>query len=74
MSSRLRSSRYACLSSRTHAHSLLTQEIGVTHVRILEGVATFVQLTGLLARLCRLCEAKPLIVQTRPWLVTPEGD
>lgn len=51
-----------------------TQEIGVTHLRIAEGVATFVQLTGLLARLCRLCEAKPLAVQAKPWLTTPEGD
>jgi replication factor C subunit 2/4 len=33
------------------------QEIGWTHMRILEGVGTLVQLGGLMARLCRMvCE------------------
>ena len=31
-----------------------SQEIGFTHMRILEGVGTYVQLAGLLARLCRM--------------------
>lgn len=34
------------------------QEIGFTHMRILEGVSTVVQLGGLLARLCKL-QIKP---------------
>lgn len=33
------------------------QEIGWTHMRILEGVGTLVQLAGLLARLCKLVRA-----------------
>lgn len=33
---------------------LLDQEIGFTHMKILEGVSTVVQLGGLLARLCKL--------------------
>lgn len=31
-----------------------SQEIGWTHMRILEGVGTLVQLGGLIARLCKL--------------------
>jgi len=30
------------------------QEIGFTHMRILEGVGTIIQLAGLLARLCKM--------------------
>ena len=30
------------------------QEIGFTHMRILEGVGTIIQLSGLLARLCKM--------------------
>ena len=30
------------------------QEIGFTHMRILEGVGTLIQLGGLMARLCKL--------------------
>jgi hypothetical protein len=30
------------------------QEIGFTHMRILEGVGTLIQLAGLVARLCKL--------------------
>jgi len=30
------------------------KEIGFTHMRILEGVSTLVQLGGLLSRLCKL--------------------
>jgi hypothetical protein len=30
------------------------QEIGFTHMRILEGVQTFLQLSGCLARLCKI--------------------
>lgn len=36
----------------------LAQEIGFTHMRILEGVSTVVQLGGLLSRLCKL-QIKP---------------
>ena len=32
----------------------LVQEIGFTHMRVLEGVGTVIQLGGLLARLCKL--------------------
>jgi replication factor C subunit 2/4 len=32
----------------------LAQEIGWTHMRILEGVGTLVQLGGLVARLCKI--------------------
>lgn len=32
----------------------MPQEIGFTHMRILEGVATRLQLSGCLARLCRI--------------------
>lgn len=35
-------------------NTYLVQEIGFTHMRILEGVGTLIQLGGLLARLCRL--------------------
>lgn len=47
--------RARCISSREHfPHTCCrTQEIGFTHMRILEGVGTPVQLAGLLARLCR---------------------
>lgn len=34
------------------------KEIGWTHMRILEGVGTLVQLSGLIARLCKLVSAK----------------
>ena len=30
------------------------QEIGFTHMRILEGVGTLIQLGGLMARLCKM--------------------
>lgn len=30
------------------------QEIGFTHMRILEGVGTLIQLAGLVARLCKM--------------------
>jgi hypothetical protein len=30
------------------------QEIGFTHMRVLEGVGTIIQLAGLVARLCKL--------------------
>lgn len=33
---------------------LFIQEIGFTHMRILEGVGTLVQLGGLIARLCKM--------------------
>lgn len=36
----------------------MLQEIGFTHMRILEGVSTVVQLGGLLARLCKF-QIKP---------------
>ncbi len=35
-------------------HLFLTQEIGFTHMRILEGVGTLIQLGGLVARLCKM--------------------
>eukprot|EP00039_Didymoeca_costata_P015710 m.271426 g.271426 ORF g.271426 m.271426 type:complete len:358 (+) comp16269_c0_seq9:113-1186(+) len=31
------------------------KEIGYTHVKILNGIDSFIQLTGLVARLCRIC-------------------
>ena len=31
-----------------------TQEVGMTHLRIVEGVQSPIQLTGLIARLCRI--------------------
>ena len=39
-----------------HSRCLMTlwQEIGFTHMRILEGVGTLIQLGGLMARLCKL--------------------
>lgn len=33
------------------------KEIGFTHMRILEGVSTVIQLGGLMARLCQLVSA-----------------
>jgi len=30
------------------------KEIGMTHLRIVEGLQSFIQLTGLLARLCKI--------------------
>ena len=33
---------------------VLNQEIGFTHMRILEGLGTQIQLGGLLARLCKM--------------------
>ena len=38
------------------------QEIGFTHMRVLEGVSTIVQLGGLIARLCKL-GMKPEVFQ-----------
>jgi len=35
------------------------KEIGKTHLRILEGVNSFMQLTALVARLCRLSITEP---------------
>lgn len=32
---------------------MLFQEIGYTHMRIAEGIQTLLQMSGLLARLCR---------------------
>jgi replication factor C subunit 2/4 len=37
-----------------HARLEFIREIGFTHMRILEGVQTYLQLAGCLARLCRL--------------------
>ena len=37
-----------------HAKLEFIREIGFTHMRILEGVQTYLQLAGCLARLCRL--------------------
>ena len=35
------------------------KEIGFTHMRILEGVSTVIQLGGLLARLCKMVSRTP---------------
>lgn len=35
----------------------LLKEIGFTHMRILEGVGTLIQLAGLVARLCKKVNA-----------------
>jgi hypothetical protein len=37
------------------------QEIGVTHMRVVEGLTSKLQLDGLLARLCKVATAKPAI-------------
>jgi len=37
-----------------HAKLEFIREIGFTHMRILEGVQTYLQLAGCLARLCRI--------------------
>jgi replication factor C subunit 2/4 len=37
-----------------HARLEFIREIGFTHMRILEGVQTYIQLAGCLARLCKL--------------------
>lgn len=37
------------------------QEIGFTHMKILEGVSTVVQLGGLLARLAKICVRPELL-------------
>lgn len=37
------------------------KEIGFTHMRILEGVGTLIQLAGLVARLCKLVGVLPLL-------------
>ena len=37
-----------------HAKLEFIRDIGFTHMRILEGVQTYLQLAGCLARLCRL--------------------
>ena len=38
----------------SHLTNVYAQEIGWTHMRILEGVSTLVQLAGLIARLCKI--------------------
>ncbi|KAK3061891.1 hypothetical protein LTS18_005229 [Coniosporium uncinatum] len=37
-----------------HAKLEFIKEIGFTHMRILEGVQTFLQLSGCVARLCKI--------------------
>lgn len=37
-----------------HAKLEFIREIGFTHMRILEGVQTYLQLAGCLARLCKI--------------------
>ena len=37
-----------------HAKLEFIKEIGFTHMRILEGVQTYLQLSGCVAKLCRL--------------------
>ena len=39
---------------RTTRLTRFLQEIGFTHMRILEGVGTLIQLGGLMARLCKM--------------------
>lgn len=45
-------------TSNEHFSELYLQEIGFTHMRILEGVATIIQLAGLLARLCKIVSCR----------------
>lgn len=35
-----------------------TQEIGITHMGIVEGINSLLQLHGLVAKLCRVCVSK----------------
>lgn len=37
--------------------TIYSKEIGFTHMRILEGVGTIIQLAGLVARLCKLASS-----------------
>ena len=54
--------RVALRSQRADELVCPVQEIGFTHMRILEGVSTVVQLGGLLARLCKLSMKPELFV------------
>lgn len=42
------------MPSRRSPTNCISKEIGFTHMRILEGVGTIIQLAGLMARLCKL--------------------
>jgi len=37
------------------------QEVGFTHMRVLEGVGTLVQLAGMVARLCKMVRAVTVV-------------
>jgi hypothetical protein len=41
------------MTFRLNMLKLCLQEIGFTHMRVLEGVGTLIQLAGLMARLCK---------------------
>jgi replication factor C subunit 2/4 len=45
-----------------HAKLDFIKEIGFTHMRILEGVQTFLQLSGCVARLCKI-NMKPALFE-----------
>jgi len=45
---------YSVLSMFFKINSMSDQEIGMTHMKIIEGLGTLLQLTGLLARLCEI--------------------
>jgi Replication factor C C-terminal domain len=42
----------------SYLNVLILQEIGFTHMRVLEGVGTLIQLGGLMARLCKMVCAR----------------
>jgi hypothetical protein len=42
---------------------MTAQEIGFTHMRILEGVGTLIQLAGLIARLCKMVNRPSFLME-----------
>jgi replication factor C subunit 2/4 len=48
-----------------HSKLEFIKEIGFTHMRILEGVQTFLQLSGCIAKLCK--------INMKPQLFVPPG-
>lgn len=46
-----------------HSKLEFVREIGFTHMRILEGVQTYLQLAGCVAKLCRI-DMKPQLFNT----------
>jgi replication factor C subunit 2/4 len=48
-----------------HGKLEFIREIGFTHMRILEGVQTYLQLAGCLARLCKINMKPQIFVQPK---------